>query len=110
MAGLDVSTLLPRMIDSARGSLKDAWPETKEYAEAEFQKIGESLLYIEQEVLAGRMTQRKAQLHVKMQKNATKMVLLSVEGLGILAAEAAIDAALDVVKETVNTSLGIILL
>jgi hypothetical protein len=36
-------------------------------------------------------------------------VLLTVEGLGLLAVEQAINAALRVVKDTVNTALGFVL-
>jgi hypothetical protein len=35
-----------------------------------------------------------------------RIVLLTIEGLGILAVEAAINAAIDVVRSSVNTALG----
>jgi hypothetical protein len=41
-----------------------------------------------------------------MHKNTTKIVLLSVEVVGIVAAEQAINAALDTVKTAVNTAVG----
>jgi hypothetical protein len=41
-----------------------------------------------------------------MQKNALKTVLLSEKGLGLLAAEAAINSILDAVRTAVNTALG----
>jgi hypothetical protein len=41
-----------------------------------------------------------------MQKNAMRSVMLAVEGLGIIAVEAAINSALGVVRKTVNTALG----
>jgi hypothetical protein len=47
---------------------------------------------------------------MEMQKNAARMVLLAIEGLGILAVEAAINAALAVVKEAVNGALDFALL
>mgnify|MGYP003439191727 FL=1 len=49
-------------------------------------------------------------MHLEIQKNATRMVLMTIEGLGILAAEAAITAALNVVKDSVNTAVGFSLL
>jgi hypothetical protein len=38
------------------------------------------------------------------------MVLLTLEGLGLLAVEAAINAALKVVSDTVNSAIGFALL
>jgi hypothetical protein len=45
-----------------------------------------------------------------MQKNSALAVLLTVQGLGLLTVESAINAALGAVKETVNTALGFLLL
>ena len=45
-----------------------------------------------------------------MQKNASRSVLLTVEGLGILAVEEAINAALDVIKGAANKAIGFALL
>jgi hypothetical protein len=41
-----------------------------------------------------------------MQKRATRTVLMTAEGLGALAVEKAINAALDVVRPVVNRVLG----
>lgn len=45
-----------------------------------------------------------------MQKSATRSVLLTAEGLGELATEEAINAALDVARPIVNAALGFLLL
>ncbi len=45
-----------------------------------------------------------------MQLNASKAVLLTIEGIGLLAAEAAVNAVLDVIKDSVNTALGFAIL
>ena len=47
---------------------------------------------------------------MEIQKNASRTVLLTIEGLGLLAVEAAINAALNVVKDAVNTGIGFTLL
>ena len=106
MPNIDLSELLDNMLNAAKGELKDKWPEAKEFAESELKKIGESILFIQKEVIAKRMSQEKAKLHLDMQKNASKTILLTLEGLGILAVEAAINAALQVVKKTVNSAIG----
>jgi hypothetical protein len=110
MTDIDLSDLVANMLSAAGDSLKDKWPESKDYAESEFKKIGETIIFISQEVLAGRMSEEKAKLHLEMQKKSSKMVLLTLEGLGLLAVEAAINAALKVVSDTVNSAIGFALL
>ncbi len=102
---IDASKLVSDMLIAAKDALVDKWPEAKDYAESEFKKIGEAILFIEKQRLLGKMSEEKAKLHLDIQKNASKMVLLTLEGLGILAVEAAINAALNVIKSAVNTAL-----
>jgi hypothetical protein len=110
MGEINLSELVANMLGAAKDSLGNKWPEAKEYAESEFKKIGESILFIQKEAAAGDMSPEKAKLHMEIQKNASRAVLLTLEGLGILAVEAAINAALGVVRDTVNSALGFILL
>ena len=61
---------------------------------------------VEKLKLLGQIDEEEAELQFNIQKNASRTVLLTIEGLGILAVEQAINAALDVVSDTVNTALG----
>lgn len=110
MSSIDVEQLVASMVQAARGVLAQKWPEARGYAEGEFKKIGEAIAYIGEQRAQNRMSEEKARLHLEMQKNATKTVLLTAEGLGVLAVEAALNAALDVVKSSVNTALGFALI
>ena len=101
----DAGELAKRMIDAFKTSLSDNWPEVKDYAEAESKKMAESLVMIEKLILTGQIDEEQAKLHFQIQQNATRMVFLTIEGLGIIAVEHAINAALDVLKDTVNTAL-----
>ena len=56
--------------------------------------------------MKGKITEEQARLYIDIQKNSMRIVLLTIEGLGILAVEAAINAAIDVIRSTVNTALG----
>ncbi|HQS00626.1 MULTISPECIES: hypothetical protein [unclassified Polaromonas] len=107
---LNASQLGKDMLTAFKGVLSDKWPDIKEYGEAESKKLAQTLVMIEALKLAGKINEEQAALHLDIQKNATRMVLLTLEGLGILMAEAAINAALNVVKDTVNTALGFVLL
>jgi hypothetical protein len=72
--------------------------------------MAESLVMIEKLILTNQINEEQAKLHFQIQRNATRMVLLTIEGLGIIAVEQAINAALDVLKNTVNTALDFTLL
>lgn len=107
---LDVTQLGKDILAAFNGALIDKWPEISEYGEAEAKKLAQTLVMIETLKISGKITKEQAALHLDIQKNATRMVLMTIEGLGILAAEAAITAALNEVKESVNTALGFSLL
>jgi len=107
---LNVSELATKMLDAAKGVLSEKWPEIQDYAETETKKLAESLVMIEKLKLAGRINEEQAKLHFDIQKNAARTVLLTVEGLGILAVEQALNAASAVVKDAVNTAVGFHLL
>lgn len=103
---LDTAQLANDMIVAAQQVLGDKWPGMQSYAQAEAQKLAQTLVMIQTLKLSGEINDEQARLHLDIQKNATRSVLLTLEGLGILAAEAAIHAALNVVKGSVNTALG----
>jgi hypothetical protein len=110
MSSINVDQLVTSMVQAAQGALAGKWPEARDYAESEFRIIGEAIAFIEAQRTLNLMSEEKAQLHLEMQKNAAKTTLLTLEGLGILAVEAAVNAALDVIKGTVDTALGFALI
>ena len=105
-----VPSLAKQMLEASRDVLEDSWPEIKDYARAEFKKTAESIAMIVRLYAAGKLTKEKARLHIEIQKNASRTVLLTIEGLGIIAVERAINAALGAVRDTVNTAIGFRLL
>ncbi|MFQ2511071.1 hypothetical protein ACK31D_04120 [Aeromonas caviae] len=94
------------IINALKESLSEKWPEIKAYGEAEGKKLAQTLIMIEALKVSGEINEEQAALHLEIQKNATRMVLLTFKGLGLLAVEAAINAALDVVKDSVNQAIG----
>jgi hypothetical protein len=102
---LDPGQLASSMLAAALAVLTKKTPDITSYAETEFKKIADTIVSIGQMVAAGQMTAEEATLHLQIQANASRAVLLCVEGLGLLAAEQAINAALAAVKDTVNAAL-----
>lgn len=110
MAGLDIEALVGEMAGAAAGVLKQKWPDAKSFAQGEFRKIVQTIENIGTQLAAGEINTAQAELLLDMQKNASRSVLLTVEGLGILAVEEAINAALDVIKGAANKAIGFALL
>lgn len=107
---LDLNQMTNDMIGAARGVLQNRWPDVRSYAESELKKLAHTIDDIGRMLLNREIDEDRARLLIQMQKNAARSVLLTVEGLGLLAAEAAINAALDVVRNAVNTAVGVALL
>jgi hypothetical protein len=107
---LSASQLGKDILAALKGTLTDKWPEIREYGESEAKKLAQALVMIEALKVSGKINEEQARLHLEIQKNASRTVLLTIEGLGVLAVEAALNAALNVVKDAVNTALGFVLL
>ncbi len=103
---LDTNKLLNEMTDAAKNSLGRNWPGIKDLAVTSFQNIAQNIVAVEQMKINGTITQEKAAFLISMQKNAAQMIIATEVGLGLLAAEAAINAALDVIRVSVNKAIG----
>lgn len=103
---INVSQLRKLMVAAAKEEFGEKWPEVKEYAESEAKKIAETIKMIGKLRAKGEISSNAARLHLRIQKNSARMVLLTVEGLGLLAVEQAINAAIRAVRDTVNTALN----
>lgn len=107
---INAGELVGNMLAAMQGVLSEKWPEIKEYGESEAKKMAQSFVMIQTLKAAGEIDEEEASLHFSIQKNASRTVLLAIEGLGVLAVEQALNAALDVVKDTVNTAVGFTLI
>jgi hypothetical protein len=103
---IDIENLLKEMLAAASVVLKKHWPKAKDYAENEFRKLLLEAKHIAQLKDDGKITEQEAIYLMDLQRNASRAVLLAIEGLGILAVEAAINAALNVVRDSVNSAIG----
>ena len=106
MAEINVQDILEQMLGAAKEILDNHWEEAKPFAEQQLKALAENLKLIGQLKLEGKITEEQAKYYLEIQKSSVRIVLLTIEGLGILAVEAAINAALDIVKKTVNTAIG----
>jgi hypothetical protein len=107
---LDIEQLAKDMLAAALPLLGKAGKDAASFATIEFKKIAQTIVAIGEDLTAKRIDGQQAELLLDMQKLATRNVLLTIEGLGLLAVEAALNAALDVIKKAVNAALGIVLI
>jgi hypothetical protein len=89
---LNTGKLLESMLNAAKSVLKKKWRSAKPYAENEFRKLLEEAVHIV--------------YLMSLQRNSARMVMLTLEGLGIIAVEESINAALAAVRDTINSALG----
>lgn len=108
--GLDFGKIGTDMGAAFLNSLKNKAPDIEDYAKSEGMKMAQCLATIASLVAAGKISEDEAKVHLDIQKQAARAILLTVEGLGALAVEAAINAALGVAKDVVNSALGFVLI
>jgi hypothetical protein len=106
MADIDMDELLNKMLDAVKKSLEKKWPQVRDLATSEFKKFAQNIEDIKAMKKKRSITKEQARLQLDIQKNSIKTVLLTEEGLGLLAVEAAINAALDAVRVVVNKAIG----
>ena len=110
MSNINASELLTNMLSAAEGVFDQKWPQVKDFAETEFEKLAKTLIQIEKLAITGQITEGEASVLLEMQKNTARAVMLAIEGMGLLLVEQAINAALQVVKDTINGALGFALI
>lgn len=103
---LNVSALAKDMLNAAKPVLQKFWKEAKPYAEKESKAFVQNLAMIAKLKLEGKITKEEALLHIQIQKNSYRTVLLAVEGLGLIAVEGALNAAIGVISTAVNKAIG----
>lgn len=107
MSAIDVdavtSEITSKMLEILTGTGKDI----ASYAKAEARKFATSAAEIAALRATGQITDEEARLHISIQKNASRAVLMAIEGISIIAAERAINAALEIIGGAIQTATGL---
>jgi hypothetical protein len=94
------------MLEAARGAFQDKWPEARNFAESETMKFVQHMAEIEVWKERGEITEEQALALSRLHQRSMKMVFTALEGISLAMAEKAINAAIDVVRGTINTAIG----
>ncbi len=98
------------MLSAVKEVLTESWDDIQPLAEANLFLLAEGITNIEQRYLQGDISEEKAKKLLRMKKNTLEIAMLTVEGLSIIAVERSINAALNVVKDAVNSALNFTLI
>lgn len=104
--GIDIKELASEMLSASKDVLKKEWKQVAPIAEIHIKTIIHNLEQIAELKLNKKITEEQANLHLAIQKESFKTILLSFEGIGIITAEKAINAALNVIRTSVNRTIG----
>lgn len=110
MPNIDIEELTMAMFTAAKGKLQPHLQEAGSFLQAETRKLAITAAQIEAGHVTGELTDAQTKILLKMQANASQAVLTAIETVGMIAAQDAINAALDVLRAAVNASIGIALL
>ncbi len=103
---LDGQQLLGDMLGAVKGVVAGRWTDIENLAEEELEGLAQIFLRIEAKKLQNKISDAEAEMLLKMHRRAVEAVLASIEGMTLIMAEMAINAAMDVVKNTVNSAVG----
>lgn len=103
---LDVTELGRSILEAFKGILKDSWATVKEYAKGEAKKLAQTLAQITKLYVTQQVSEAEASVLLEMHKNAARAVFLTIEGIGLITAQRAIDAGLAAVAQVVNGAIG----
>lgn len=109
MAQLNIEELATQMLEAAMAVLVTHREKVVAYTRLEVRKMAQTLVTLEELLASNQVTVAEARILLEMQRNAARSVLATVEGLGILAAESAINAALKVGRTALADAIGILL-
>ena len=105
MAELSVGDLVSDMLQAVKASLGKDYSKAKDFARPEVQRLARSVVDIAKLVAAGKVTKQQAKALVAIHKNTTRVVFLTIEGLGIIAVENALNAAIGAIRSAVNRAV-----
>jgi len=98
------------MLAAVKPVLLTHWGKAVPYATAEVQKLAICAVQIEAGYKSGELNAEEARILRDMQASASRAALTTIETIGLIAAQNAINAALKVLSAAVNKAVGIAIL
>jgi len=107
MPELNIPELAENMVEASKDSFDaESWKEAGKFVQTESKKFVEDLAEIHKWKQEGTIDQEQAEALIRLHKRSMKMVLTASTGVSLIMAEKAINAALNVIRQTVNSVIG----
>lgn len=103
---IDTKQLTTDIIAAMKGVLMGELPSVATLVTGEAVKLAQTAATIAELSASGAIDNDRYAILLDMQRHATRAVLLSAEGVGIIVAEQAVNAAVAVVVAAVNKAVG----
>jgi hypothetical protein len=103
---INIGSITRFMIADARQAAAGRWPAIRALAEPELRKLAKTLEDVRKLQASGAIDASRASALVAMQRDNAVKVLRSIEGIGVLTARAAVDAAAHAAGSVVNGIFG----
>jgi len=111
MAGkVTLNGLGASILAAAKTELGKKFGDVKTFLKGESEKLAITLRMIIEGVASGEISKAEAKILLNQQKVASAAVLTAAEGMTVIAAQAALNAGLKVVRDFVNGKVGFALL
>jgi hypothetical protein len=107
---MDAQELISPIAAAVKPVLTKWGGDAKDYVDGESVKMATTLANIAKLRASGQIDNDQAAALLDMQKHAMQTVFLTVEGIGLIAAQQAVEAGLQAVKDIVNKGIGFALL
>ena len=103
---LNINKVASDMLQASASSLVKGGEQASEYASHEYAQFIEDIEHVQTMADEGTITAAEAQALVDQYKMSMQAVLLCIEGLGVIAVQNAINAALKVLNNALAAALG----
>ncbi|MGY2185207.1 hypothetical protein D3C87_1489660 [compost metagenome] len=109
-SAVSTGNLGEKIFEGAKTNLAGHFSAIKKYLKGESEKLAITLRMILEGAASGEISEDEARILINGQKVASSAVITAAQGMSAVAAQAALNAGLAVVKEFVNGKIGFALL
>lgn len=109
MADIDYTKLLADCVNVAKTELGNAWKKAQPYAEHEFKQFAENAEFLAKLKLAGQIDDTELKARLNIQRTSLANVLITIEGIGLVAAQNVVNGIISIVFSAIKTALSVAL-
>ncbi|MGZ3932097.1 MAG: hypothetical protein ACXVPQ_08205 [Bacteroidia bacterium] len=109
MADIDYKKIVADCMDAAKTELGKTWKNVEPYAEHEFEQFAENAAFLAGLKAAGKISDDELKARLDIQRMSLNNVLITIEGIGLIAAQNVVNAVIGIVFDAIKTALSVAL-